>query len=335
MMSQTRLLRGVGSTGAVCGIALGLWVTPVAAKENKSASCTAAYSIYKSAIEKDKAGQELDARELYAACAEATNCAGIAPKCDSRYGALVSKIPTVVPVVRNEKGALLVDVDVKVDGRALTSHLDGKGLPVEPGVHKFTFSTDRGGFATQDVMIVEGQHDREIAVSMGGAKPIAASAATPIDTKTHPEKGASSEDGSDDEPAADKPSPGDSAQRVRTGRDEPSGGGWTIPTSVFPYLLGVVGLAGVAGGGVLTYWGNQDNNLLRNSCGGTAQCKQSSVDHIKRLYVEADISYGVGAAALTITTFLFATSRSKARDAVVVGVEPTTSGGIASISGKF
>jgi hypothetical protein len=345
MSSRTQSFRRAILAGTSCGIAFVLSATTSAAKESKRAVCSAAYGDYKSAIEREKAGQQLEARALYAACAEAAACGGLVPKCKARHQTLVSKIPTVVPVVTDEKGTLLVDVDVAVDGRPLTSHLDGKGLPVETGAHTFTFRTDQG-IATQNVMVIEGQHDREIAVSIGGPKPTPSKAPASGETKA---RAATTDRQAEDETADNKPSHGDSTQHEDSTqhadppRDQPSrGGSWAMPSSVFPYLLGVVGLAGVAGGGLLTYWGNQDNNLLRSSCGASAQCRPSSVDHIKKLYLGADISYGVGAAALAITTFVFANSRSHdppvkpvAHDALVLGVEPMRSGGFASLSGSF
>src|SRR5207249_4142777 len=80
-----------------------------------------------------------------------------------------------------------------------------------------------------------------------------------------------------------------------------------------PYLLMGTSLAGIAGYVMLTYWGRQDNELL-SRC--TPSCPQSSVDHIRNLYLGADVSLGVGVtAAFVAATWLYVRS----------GAQPETS----------
>jgi hypothetical protein len=69
-------------------------------------------------------------------------------------------------------------------------------------------------------------------------------------------------------------------------------------------------------------------------------CPQSSVNHVRRLYLAADVSLGVGAAALGVATLLFVLPRHgkenpEARTAITVDVAPTPSGGFATLSGRF
>jgi hypothetical protein len=351
-MSQTQFPRRVFATGASCGIALALCVSTSAAAESKRAVCTTAYGEYKNAAEKERAGLLREARDLYATCAEATICGGLVPKCRARYEKLAVEMPTVVPVATDESGTLLVDVDVKIDGRPLTSHCDGKGVPVEPGVHEFAFSTSRGLSGSQRIMVIEGQRNREINVQLSGSR---LGATAPADAKSHVEAKPQSDAKAHAEPkpapespaadasAEDKPSHDDSAPKaIRLPEAPPGERHWTMPKSLVPYAVGGVGLVAAAGGGLLTFWGNQDNTALRNSCGKTQQCDPASVDHIRKLYLAADISFGVGAAAIAFTSYLFATSRSteaavkpEAHEALVVGVQPIRSGGFASVSGAF
>src|SRR6202011_4498491 len=120
-----------------------------------------------------------------------------------------------------------VDVQVRVDGKILTSTLDGKALPVEAGLHEYTFATDRGVFATEKVMIAEGEQNRKIEVSMGGVAvprtaPAAAVAAAPrarVSTPT-PEKS------SPEVPSKEASVPEASAPEERGGR-----GSWALPSS--------------------------------------------------------------------------------------------------------
>jgi hypothetical protein len=334
-MFQRQLIRRAAKTGASGAIALVLCATSASAKENKKAICTVALTAYKHGVEANKAGHVREARSSFAACTEATACGGLVPKCRALYDKLGAEMPSVVPIVTDENGAPRVDVEVKVDGELLTSQLDGRGLPVEAGLHEFVFSTDKGVIATEKVMVAEGQRNRPIAVTIGGAKVASVAAVTVPSQPVVAEAKA---------PESEKATPGTASTQDEarsTARGERSGGGdWAMPRSVFPYVLGGVGLAGVAAGGLLTFWGNKDNTDLQTSCSPT--CKKSSVDHIKTMYVAADISFGVGAAALAVTTFLFATSRSTesaakppSHEALSVDVHPTKSGAFASLSGAF
>jgi hypothetical protein len=105
-----------------------------------------------------------------------------------------------------------------------------------------------------------------------------------------------------------------------------------------PYLLGGVGAAGIAGYALLTYWGRKDNDKLAECSPG---CMPASVDHIKKLYMFANVSLGVGAAALVgAGTWLYLKSRSSqevaARPAsVALDVQPLPRGALATVRGAF
>jgi hypothetical protein len=341
-MSQWTFIRRVSASGVSCALALALCATSAAAKENKRAICTAAGGAYKQAVSENKAGHWRDARTSLATCVEATPCGGIVPKCKALLDKLEAKMSSVVPVVTDESGAPRLDVQVEVDGQLLASHLDGMAQLIEPGPHEFTFSADQGVFATRKVLILEGQRDRPITVTITGQTPSAV-AADATASPSRPSKA----------PPAAKPAADESNKTTpekATGNGEwqagmprsraASDGDWAMPRSVFPYVLGGVGLAGLAAGGFLTVWGNNDNSALERTC--RPNCQPASQDHVKTMYIAADISLGAGAAALAVTTFLIATSRSTesaakptAHEALLVGVQPTRSGAFASVSGAF
>jgi hypothetical protein len=107
-------------------------------------------------------------------------------------------------------------------------------------------------------------------------------------------------------------------------------------SSVAPTLLTVVGVAGLAGGGLLTYWGRQDNRQL-SSC--APSCSPETIHHIRMLYMGADASFVVGGLALGTATLLWLTSGPPAREERVAsshfGVSPTRSGAMASYGRTF
>jgi hypothetical protein len=326
MIRRKYLTLGTVAT-AVWAAALVLSATPATAKENKRAVCTAALSAYKDALGRQKAGHLREAREAFQSCAEATACAGIAPKCQAAIEKLVEQMPSVVPVVTDASGAPMLDVQVRADGQLLTSHLDGRGIPVEAGAHEFTFATDKGVFATQQVLIVEGERNRRITIAI----PPEPSSTKPTRTPSAPTAPAPPEEKATDNAApTEAPSPAP--------REVPSSPGpWALPTSPLPYVVAGVGIAGIAGGILLTVWGRKDNDSL-SSC--TPNCPQASVDHIRNLYTLADVSLGVGLAGLGVATVMFAVSHrsedaAKHAAAYGVTVQPTRSGALASVSGAF
>jgi hypothetical protein len=311
-----------------------LCTTAASAKDTKRA-CTPAYVAYKSAQERQKSGQIHEARELLQTCIEST-CGGLIPKCKALYEKLQSELPSVVPVVTDDAGNPRSDVEVKMDGTVLTSKLDGMPLFVEPGMHEFSFSTATGVFATQKVMIVEGQRNRFISVSMRaaskGLQTAAAADTTPVEKPT-----IEKQPPAPDKSAAETASHDEAAPEPTSSESKPRREGFAFPKSPLPYVLAGVGLAGVGAGALLTFWGRKDNDLL-SQC--SPNCQQSNVDHVKTMYVASDISIGVGVASLAVATWLFASShrsedKRAARAAYVLDVQPTRSGAFAAVRGAF
>jgi hypothetical protein len=311
-------------------------------KVSKKTICTPAAVAYKEAVEQNKEGHPREARASLATCMEATACAGLLPRCKALYEKIGEHMSSVIPVVLDAGGAPLLDVQVKVDGQVLASHIDGMAVLVEPGAHDFTFSNAQGGvIATQKVLVLEGQRDRAVTVTVGGQSQATAASAPPPprpapqaaapEPKPEPVEPKVAEP---EKPAAEEPAAPNAHAETEAGRR------WGMPKSPFPYLLAGVGAAGVAAGVVLTVWGNKDTTDLENSC--SPNCKPTSLDHVKGMYVGADIALGAGAAALVVSTFLFATSHTTEgsvtpppHEALKVDVHPTRSGAFASVSGSF
>ena len=338
MLRQHIIQRAVPISACAAATIL-LYVAPASA--SKREVCTPAYVAYKDALKAEKSGHMREARELLQTCMQATSCGGLVPKCSAKYTELVADMSSVVPVVTDEEGAPRVDVEVKMDGEPLTSHLDGRGLPVEPGVHEFTFSNDAGVFSKQTIMILEGQRNRPISASLSSGKAKATAPASTPAPQAVPEKSASDKSVSDksgsSKPTSEGAPSGDAAPEEAAHQETPSENAPKGPSKLGPVLLGGFGLAGLAAGGLLTYWGVKDNQSL-GQC--SPLCSPSSVDHIRTMYLAADISVGVGVAALGVATWLYLRSPSTEQTpapqaAYVFDVHPTASGAFASVKGAF
>jgi hypothetical protein len=313
---------------------------PAAAKRPVPRTCAAMAA---SGHERDAAGRLREARWFFLKCATAA-CGPIQTKCASAAAALNASIASIVPVVTDATGALLVDVEVKVDGEPLTTKLDGRPLAVDPGVREFSFRARTGDAPgaevslTRKIMILERQR---------GALPIELPPPTVGEAK--PSVATS------DEPAepAEKPSAAaDATQIVATppvGVASSTGAPLDVParsggSPALGLVLGGAGVLGLAAGALLTYWGKTDNDSLARCA---PNCAPASLDHIRTMYLASDISFGVGGAALGAAALVLALSHrgapaasaaakaSPAQRAFVFDLGPTRGGGVVSFGGVF
>jgi hypothetical protein len=121
---------------------------------------------YQTGQEREQSGRLVEASELFAQCAEESCGTTLWQDCIVRGTRLSSAVPSVVPLVVDEKGDPRVDVQVKMDGRVITSELNGRAIPVDPGTHEFSFSTPAGVFASKKVTFAKGERNRTVAVSL-------------------------------------------------------------------------------------------------------------------------------------------------------------------------
>jgi hypothetical protein len=292
---------------------------------------------YQSAQERERTGHLTEAKDAWLACAKAACGTFLHNECSVRYTQLEADIPSVVPSVTDDAGAPRTAVEVKMDGEVLTAQIDGRALPIDPGLHEFSFSTDAGVFSTQKLMILQGQRNRLISASLHAPgrparkkKAVYAAADDPFAAEsTARSRAAAVGDG-----AAAGETPG--LDLVAHGAPVRSG-----PSKV-TYVLGGLGLAGLGSAALLTYWGRKDNDLLGQCATSTTTCPPSSVAHIKRLYLGADISLGVGAAALGAAYWVYALTRpghqaaaGRESSVAMFDVQPTPSGAVATVSGSF
>jgi len=292
-----------------------------------SPSCAGSY---KDAQTKEAAGRLLEARLLYSQCARQVCGAFLLSECTTRHAQLDLDIPSVVPVATERSGAPRADVEVTLDGEPFAEWLDGRSLQVDPGLHEFVFHTDDGVTVSEKVMILQGDRNRRIAASVPSKESQVASIVTQV---ARPKAGSTHEDGSDmpDQHVA------------RTARSSQTPPRRPAPSShgghAFSWVLGGVSVLGGGGFVLLSTWGKKDNELLRQCA---PNCQQASVDSVKQRYLAADVSLGVGAAALGSALLIYALSGSSSEqparneNAYSVDVHPTSgTGAVASLKGSF
>jgi hypothetical protein len=314
---------------AALAVALVLIAGPAEGKTRKkkaaraNAACVAAY---RDADLLAGDGQLQAARAKLQMCAR-PSCGAVQRRCAGRLLRVEADLPTIVPVATDDAGRSVVETSVTIDGKPLLSRIDGRSLTVDPGVHEFVFETAGTPPATTKVVVPQGRRNLPIAavLHVPDASPPreepAHPAAPPPPVVTPPVV----------KPAVVEEPPPLSRVRPPARRSEPRSG-----SSVAPALLTVVGVAGLAGGGLLTYWGRQDNQKL-SDC--TPTCPPETIHHIRMLYLGADVSFVVGGLALGTATLLWLTSGPAPQEGRLAGahfgIAPTRSGAVASYGSRF
>ena len=125
-------------------------------------------------------GKWLDARAKFLACS-ATACPSVVrTDCAKWASEILDGIPTIVVDARDAAGKDLTDVAVSIDGKMVTTTLDGRGIPLDPGAHKLHFE-HAGHVAVDDEIVAKEQvKGRRIAVTFGSAPNASPAAETPV-----------------------------------------------------------------------------------------------------------------------------------------------------------
>ena len=352
--------RGLCNCVVIAGVLLMLPQAAIAKKDKRDKRAGTADSVaacvdnYKSGLDNEQSGHLKQARELFIRCAKASCGSPLRDECTTRFTQLSTDIPSVVPVVTDDAGSPQTDVEVRVDGERLTSSLDGHSFLLDPGVREFSFSKDGRVFATQRLMLIQGQRNRLVSASLqpvadGTKRPakvkkaasIAVASATeaappaqplaptePVAPNVVPHQGVDLEPHPKTEQKADEPQ-----LNLQAEEEHESSG---VPK--LTYVLGATGVAALGASAALIYWGRKDNDKLGGCSTATTNCPKATVDHIHNLYLGANIAIGVGLASLAGAYWAYAHNSGKesaSHEAYQLDVQPTKSGAVASIGGSF
>jgi hypothetical protein len=287
---------------AACVLALVFQASGAQAAPPTGPTCKAAYQ---DAERQEQAGHLVDARRLLAGCARAACGKPMLAACTEMFNRVEAEVPTIVPRLLDDKRT---DVEVKIDGETVTSKLDGESIPLDPGLHEFTFSAGGNVFATRKVMIIQGAHDRPIAVTMHAADNNAER--VPETVPVEGETGKTVVHTPPPEPVSPSAAPNVGVPEVPVSDPKPN------VLSAVPWVLGGIGVAGVGVGAWLFSTGKRD-----------------------RVSVGID-STAVGVGALAVAIVLLATSHPSKESpppttSLLIDVQPLHAGAYAAVGATF
>lgn len=122
------------------------------------------------------AGKLTEARAELALCGRAECPKLVQQDCTQWMSEVLGILPSVVPGAKDRKGRDLIDVKVSIDGKVVTETLDGKALPIDPGVHTFKFETKSAPPVEEQVVVRQGEKNRILTITF----------ATPDEAKKDP-----------------------------------------------------------------------------------------------------------------------------------------------------
>jgi len=241
------------------------------------------------------------------ACASAACPAIVRQDCAQWMSEVVAATPSIVLGARDAQGRDVLAVRVSVDGVPVGDRLDGRPMPVDPGVHLFRFesTTVPGVAADAQVLVRAGEKNREITVTLA-IPPAPAIAAT---------VGASGDAGA----------PRDTAGAARSG----------VPA--LTWVLGGVALASLGTALAFDVAQALDYNHLHDTCAG--HCPPDQVDHVATERWIAAGAAGLGAVSLGIAAYVYFTRPAAARPPppprLGLAFDPLPGGGVAGVAGSF
>ena len=148
----------------IIAVAATITLSSVTAFADEKAECVAA-SENAQKLKDDR--KFIKAREQMLVCARDVCPAAVKKDCADQVADLDKRTPSVVFHAKDKSGQDLVAVKVTGDGTALTEQLDGRGIPLDPGVHTFRFEAAGNEPLEQKIVLAEGERDRNITVSFG------------------------------------------------------------------------------------------------------------------------------------------------------------------------
>ena len=263
--------------GVVTGI--GLASQPAFAAPPTKEACITAFD---QAQQARRAGHFGQSREQLLVCSQTACPSVVRADCADVLKQVAAAQPTIVLKAADAHGTDLTDVSVDLNGKSLTSTLDGRAIAVDPGKLALVFSRPPWKPVPVEVVIAEGEKGRIVQATLGPPLP-------PSERRDF--------DG--------PPLPPPKRSTV----------GWAVPIG-----LGVVGVASFIIAGVTRIGVGNDADADRSTGGCAPFCSATERDDLSGKLVRANVFLGIGIGTAVLAAaswFVLAPKRStRARGAL-------------------
>jgi len=262
-------------------------------------------------------GKYRKAREQMLVCSRDVCPSAVKRDCAQWLTELDASAPSIIVGAR-EGTQDITTVKLYVDGVLVAEKLDGKPVVVDPGEHTFRYEKVGGPSKEEKLVIRVGEKNRLVNVT--------------FDKSSGGSSGGSSSGGS----SSGGSSSGGSSSGGSSGGD---GGGGGVP--ILTFVLGGVGVVGLAGFATFGILGKGDVDDMKKPLaeGGCApSCSDDRVDSAKRKLLIADISLGVGVAGIAgavVVYLLRPKAEVKTTGLKRFDFSPLPGGGAATVGGSF
>jgi hypothetical protein len=247
----------------------------------------------------------IEAREQFRVCAQ-VQCPGVVrTDCTDWLDAVEKSIATVVVTAKDDSGADLFDVNVRLDGKPLLGRLDGRAVAVNPGLRTFHFDFPDGASLDQPVMVKEGEKNQTVFVVSKRRPPAT-------------------------EPLVPTP-PG-----VSAGSSTPSASGGSSAWKTIGWVLGGTGIVGLAVGSAFGVTAIGDKN--KANCDANNYCDAGPLSSARQAATASSVGFIAGGVLLAggAALVLFGpTDHHEGTGALQVTPMLGKNGGAISIGGRW
>lgn len=268
-------------------------------------------------------GKLADARAELRFCSQ-QKCPGlVSADCVKRLDELETAQPTVVFEAADTSGHELNDVSVSMDGKPLVDKLTGGAVEVDLGEHVLRFTLEGRPAVEQKLVFREGEKARHVRVTFESEPGSSPTAALPLVAGAAPEDASAGSS-----PPSVDGSPASSGHKGSTQR-------------TVGFVVGGVGVAGLAVGGVFGILAIKDKGRQTDNCASKTACPDYDTavgahDDAKTHGTISTVSFIVGGVATAAGLVLVLTA-PKHSALSALGLYPTAGrdGAGLGMSGKF
>lgn len=150
--------RGLAASAALLVVAS----TAAGARAQSKQECLDAFD---SAQHLRASGRLIEARHRLELCASAACPSLVRADCTQWEGEVLAALPTVSFAARDPEGRDVVDASVSIDGQK-SVRIDGREVPLDPGVHVGHFAAAGFEALEQGIVIEAGEKNRVVAVTL-------------------------------------------------------------------------------------------------------------------------------------------------------------------------